>query len=307
MAAAPLGRSAAGARVAARGGGSLDGACPTRRFPGRDRPAAGLRRVGQRAPAARAERLLMLLRGTEHIGLAELAALQADVFAAPMLAFRDRLVATLAEPPRDCPVFAALASWDGRYDSGSAGALAVELVWAALIERAVTPRLREAFAAVWHSRTLLLAELDALPAERRRDGLLAALAAARPAFARLRDWGGAHRLRLAHPLGALPGIGRRYRFVDWPWPGSGDTVFKSAHGPVSGRHSVGYGSNARYVFDLSDPDSNHLVVLGGQDGALGSAAFLDQAGLFRRGEYMRVPLRPETARAVFPFCTVVEA
>ena len=69
---------------------------------------------------------------------------------------------------------------------------------------------------------------------------------------------------------------------------------------------MGYGSNARYLFDLSDPNGNHLVLLGGQDGVAGSAAFLDQAELFRRGEYVTVPLDPATARARFPYVTRLE-
>ena len=104
----------------------------------------------------------------------------------------------------------------------------------------------------------------------------------------------------------MPVIGRRYRYIDWPSPGSSDSVFKSAHGLVTGRHAVAYGSNARYLFDMSDPDGNHLVLLGGQDGVPGSAAFLDQAALFRRGEHVVVPLDPETARAKFPRVTILE-
>ena len=104
----------------------------------------------------------------------------------------------------------------------------------------------------------------------------------------------------------MPGIGRRYRYIDWPWPGSSDTVFKSAHGPVTGRHAVAYGSNARYLFDMSDSDGNHLVLLGGQDGVPGSPAFLDQAELFRRGEYVTVPLDPAAARASFPHSTILQ-
>jgi penicillin amidase len=168
------------------------------------------------------------------------------------------------------------------------------------------PDRRALYGAVWHGRRLLAREIDALSSERLSDALRQAIAAARPAFARLRDWGEAHRLRLAHPLGAIPVLGRRYRFTDWPWPGSSDTVFKSAHGPVTGRHAVAYGSNARYLFDLSDLDGNRLVLLGGQDGHPCSPAFLDQAELFRRGEYVRVPLDPATARATFLHATILE-
>jgi penicillin amidase len=63
---------------------------------------------------------------------------------------------------------------------------------------------------------------------------------------------------------------------------------------------------ARYLFDMSDPDANHLVLLGGQDGVPGSPAFLDHAELFRRGEYVTVPLDPATAGARFPHSTILE-
>ena len=82
---------------------------------------------------------------------------------------------------------------------------------------------------------------------------------------------------------------------------------KAAHGLVEGLHAVGYGSNARYIFDLSDPDANHVVLLGGQDGVPGSAAFLDQVELFRRGETIQVPLQPETARTMFARRTSIDA
>jgi len=44
---------------------------------------------------------------------------------------------------------------------------------------------------------------------------------------------------------------------------------------------------------------------GGQDGALGSAAFLDQIELFQQGKYMQVPLDPATARARYPHRTML--
>jgi penicillin amidase len=68
---------------------------------------------------------------------------------------------------------------------------------------------------------------------------------------------------------------------------------KTAHGPVRGRHNVLFGSNARHVFDLSDPDGNYFVLLGGQDGWIGSTTFLDQLPLWRSGSYVKVPLRLE--------------
>jgi penicillin G amidase len=269
-----------------------------------DRPPEGEVPLGWFfAPNDRAERLSLLLRASERIGQAELAELQRDVAAPAAVELRDQLCAALDPTPQRDGLLGALAGWDGRYAADSAGALAFELVLARLAAAVTTTERRALYAAVWHGRRLLARDIDGLPTERLTAALHTALAAARPAFARLRRWGGAHRLRLAHPLGAMPLVGRRYRPADWPWPGSNDTVFKSAHGLVAGRHAVAYGSNARYLFDLSDPDGNHLVLLGGQDGVPGSPAFVDQAELFRRGEYVTVPLQAATARRLFPHVT----
>jgi penicillin amidase len=254
------------------------------------------------SPSDRVERLAALLRPDEPIGLAALAALQRDVALPFALALRDRLCAGSG----DDPLIGALRAWDGSYGAGSSGALAFELVLAHLLQSVLPPGRLALYSAVWHGRRLLARELDTLPPERLSAAVQQALAVARPAFARLRHWGEAHRLRLAHPFGAIPVIGRRFRFIDWEWPGSSDTVFKSAHGLVTDRHAVAYGSNARYVFDLSDPDGNRLVLLGGQDGHPGSPAFLDQAELFRRGEYISMPLDPATACANFPHMTMLE-
>jgi penicillin amidase len=258
------------------------------------------------SPNDRAERLTALLRDRAAIGFTDLAALQRDVAMPFALALRDRFGAAHGPPPDADPVFDAFAAWDGMYDPHSPGALAFELVLAHLVMTVTPPARRALYNTVWHGRGLLAREIDALPSEQLSAAVQQAFAAARPAFSRLRDWGEAHRLRLAHPLGALPAIGRWYRYVDWRWPGSSDTVFKSAHGLVTGQHPVAYGSNARYLFDMSDPDGNHLVLLGGQDGVPSSPAFLDQAELFRRGQYVTVPLNPETARATFPHSTTLE-
>jgi penicillin amidase len=254
------------------------------------------------SPKDRTERMTVLVREDEKIAFDELAALQRDVALPFALALRDRLCAVAG----DDAVLDALRVWDGRYDAESSGALAFELVLAHLLRSVLPPGRLALYSAVWHGRRLLARELDALSPERLSTEVQQAYAAARPAFARLRHWGEAHRLRLAHPLGAVPAIGRRFRFIDWPWPGSSDTVFKSAHGLVTGRHAVAYGSNARYLFDMSDLDGNRLVLLGGQDGVPGSPAFLDQTELFRRGEYITVPLDPAIARANFPHQTVLE-
>lgn len=247
----------------------------------------------------RAERLAALLQDKAPLGFDEIGEILGDVASPPMLPLRDRLLTAMP----DGDIKAVLAGWDGTYTVDSPGALAFELVLTAVAERLLSPRRRALYGAAWRSRDLLAQDIAATAPERLREVVAAALQAVAPVFADLRDWRGAHRLRLSHPLGRVPVIGRRYRFTDLGWPGSRETVMKASHGPVTGRHAVSYGSNARYVFDLSDPNNNHLVILGGQDGALGSDAFLDQLDLFRRGDFMRLPLDAEVAAAEFPHCS----
>lgn len=257
------------------------------------------------SPPDRARRLAARLSALGVVGFAELADLLRDVAAPAARDFRDRLCA-LINPPANSKLWDALYAWDGNYEAESPGALAFELVFARLMERLIPARRRAFFDAAWQNQRLLIEDFEKLPVADRAAALREALAAARPAFERLRDWGGAHRLRLAHPLGRLPWLGRHFRLAARPWPGSNDTVFKSSHPPVAARHAAGYGSNARYLFDLADPDGNYLVLLGGQDGMPTSAAFGDQTELFRRGDYVQVPLRLETARARFLHSTLLE-
>jgi penicillin amidase len=258
------------------------------------------------SPPDRALRLAELLDHADPVGAEDLRHLLQDVLSRTALALRNRFFAGLPE----APLATALAQWDGNYEVQSAGALAFELVWRRLVEEAIPPARRNAYAAVWNTRRLLAQELAGLVPEVLARHRAAAVAAATADFARWRRWGAVHHLRLFHPFAALPGIlrhrGRRWRFGDWPAAGGNDTLFKTSHGLVDGPHAVGYGSNARYIFDLSDPNANDLIILGGQDGTPGSAAFLDQAALFRAGRTIRVPLTAAAAQARFPYKTRLE-
>ena len=115
-----------------------------------------------------------------------------------------------------------------------------------------------------------------------------------------------HKMRLQHPLAQAPLIGDKFLFKEYGVSGSSDTVRKTAHQPTNEVHATNYGSNARHISDLSDPDANYFVLLGGQDGWFESSTFLDQAELFERGEYVQVPLQPATVRRAFKHTMVLK-
>ncbi|HYH37615.1 MAG TPA: penicillin acylase family protein [Azospirillum sp.] len=252
------------------------------------------------SPDDRVRRLRDLLSRPEPVSLDDLKAAQRDVFVPSAVELRDRLLALAGDAPQR-GLLAVLAGWDGRYDADSAGAAAFELLLDAFVRRLRGRGGQDVYTAGWEPWAALRDDLEAMDPARIRTALRAALAAtARHGHPR---WGALHRLRLSHPLGMLPLLGRRFRVVDEPVGGGNETVMKTAHGFASGRHAAKFGANARHISDLGDLDANHVVLLGGQDGWLGSTTFADQVDLWRRGAYVQVPLRPETARATFRFHT----
>lgn len=150
-----------------------------------------------------------------------------------------------------------------------------------------------------HTR-LLLQDLEALDVSVRQPLLRRAAAVAMRAAARYPSWGDMHRLRIDHLLGMVPMLGRVLRVADWPAGGSRESPMKNAHGLVHRRHAVQYGAQARHTSDLADLDANHFVLLGGNDGWVGSANYADQLALWREGAYVQMPLLTETVAAQFP-------
>ncbi len=199
----------------------------------------------------------------------------------------------------------ALRAWDGRYAAASRGALAFELLLGETARLLLGDAEIASLETVWTTRALVG---DAL---RRHDGpaLADAVSAVLPLvvrrFRRLRTWGEAHRHRPQHPFGALPGLGRRFRLASFAGDGGNDTLNKTGHALMRGRHVIRFGATSRYVFDLADLDANEVALFGGQDGWLGSENYADQIALWRDGRGMTLPLRPETASATFPHVTVL--
>ncbi|HSV28298.1 MAG TPA: penicillin acylase family protein, partial [Candidatus Omnitrophota bacterium] len=196
-----------------------------------------------------------------------------------------------------------LDAWDGSYGTRSVGAAAFERLLGRLYDFAHGDCGMTAYWASWNPPALLTRRMArAAPAE-----LAQVLARAADDVAETSPaWGELHRLRLNHALGMLPGMEHLCRFGDLPAPGGNDTVNKTAHG-IAGdhRHAIRFGANARFLADLADPDATRVVLLGGQDGWPGSATFLDQLDLWRAGEAIPLPLRPETVRATFPHRTIL--
>lgn len=258
------------------------------------------------SPSGRADRLSALVESMRRYDLAALGGLQQDVQSTSAQRLAQLLCRALRAsgklpPSLECCV-ARLAAWDGGYEATSKAAALFERLLFNVARQFYRDNVLAAYGASWALRDLILRDLEAIRPEQLAPLARQALqrSVRRPGDA---AWGDLHRLRLDHPLGGIPVVGRRYRFLDLPAAGGSDTVMKTSNPLVEGRHAVRFGSNARLVADLSDLDASHVVLLGGQDGWFGSANFIDQVGLWQRGAYIRVPLTDECVRREFPLVT----
>ncbi len=105
-------------------------------------------------------------------------------------------------------------------------------------------------------------------------------------------WGDLHKLRVQHWIGNVPVIGSGYIFDEFPVSGSDSTIFKTSATLTNEVHSSRFGANSRHISDLKDPDQNFFVLMGGQDGFIGSAQYLDQVPIWKKGELINVSLNP---------------
>jgi len=257
------------------------------------------------SPSDRAHRLTELISPQGKIGREGLTEMMLDVLMSISLDINERFLTALGSEQADprvkdaAPLMAALADWDGRYDVASQGALAFELVFCNFVRAFYGKDELKAYWATWAPRTLVKEDLSQCAPADIAPALKQAIHRSVRAFGRFRTWGDMHRLRLRHPFGLMPVFGKRYIYCDVPMAGGSESVLKTEHRLTSKRHSAIFGSSARHVSDLSDPDTNFFVLAGGQDGWLGSSTYADQLDLWQQGVYVRIPLQLQTVRARF--------
>jgi penicillin amidase len=277
-----------------------------------NRPSRTAFPVGYFFPTSeRVERLYALLSAKEKLSVEDLALLQRDTLSRAALALKTVLIAAIrdsgaAEAPSAW--LQALESWDGRYEADQPGPVAFELLLYQLAQRlygAADGKVPDT-AADWNYLVHYLPQDLAARAEPERRALIGdAMRAAAAASARYPNWADMHRLRVGHALAGVPVLGKLFVLDDYGVGGSRNTIMKTAHGLVNGRHTVTYGSQSRQLCDMSDPDRNQFVLLGGEDGWLGSVNFADQVELWRQGRTITMPLTAAAVTAQFPLVSVL--
>lgn len=262
------------------------------------------------SPDDRIARISTLLADDGAVSMQRAGEIQRDVTQPSAKAVRDAVVAAatsidLASSLDDDgrAALALIEAFDGTYDAALQAPVAFEAFFAAFVPEFYDGKFAadalESFVASADIGARLPGELAMAPAGRVDTALRAGVAAAVVAIAEFASWGDMHRLALGHPLRMLPVIGGRFEFVEFGVSGSRQTVMKTNASPSGEKHTARYGSQARHISDMGDIDENYFVLLGGQDGFMGSTTFVDQVDLWRAGDYIRMPLRPESVERDF--------
>lgn len=255
----------------------------------------------------RIRRIHQMLDADSSVTIDELKKMQLDTVSLfvreAMPTFRDMIAAVPGARDIDPAYVDRMLAFDGDYRIDSPGAPAFETFLYYLTPRVygqTDPEKLPSWLANWEGfGKLFLKDLAGMPADKRAQAITEAITLGAKDAAPFATWGQMHRLQVSHYLAAIPVIGGNFVYGDYPTAGSRQTVFKAAHGFQNGLHTTRYGSQARQLSDMSDPDANWFVLLGGNDGWIGSANFVDQVDLWQKGEYIRMPLRPETIAAEF--------
>jgi penicillin amidase len=289
------------------------------------------------SPNDRVARTGALLGAAGKVSLDQVKAVQADVYSATDFALRDLLLRRIAacgpfgssqgrpegtrmgglreELERRHPQFmAALAGWDGCYDTDSAGAVAFQTLLyhfaGAYYSRRYDRPMAQMLLKSAYARDFLKSDLADAPSPNPSPVdqpaemcalLRDAVAQAAESAKLFRNWGVMHRLEIAHIFSTVPYIGVKYRLADYPAAGANETLWKTAHPLTAWKNFATYGAVARAIMDLSNSTENYFVLLGGQDGRLRSDAALDQVPLWLSRQYIKVPLSPEDVPKSFEF------
>ena len=255
--------------------------------------------------SGRIARMQSLLDRYQRLSVSDLKLIQTDVKAQDAVELAHGLAKELNTYSKDTLVVwlcRELSTWDGHYHANSQAALLFEKCLACLFPLTQCEKKQRsipAFMTEWpFIKTHFLNDLIKMDAGN-KPKLYTRLAHDVWKKNNQGHWGDFNRLELRHFLGAMPVIGKLFTLPGFAASGSRETLMKNSHGLMNKPSPTAYGSQARLIADLSSPDANYCVLLGGQDGKIGSQQFADQVDLWRQGKYIRMPLSQDLVEQEF--------
>lgn len=260
-------------------------------------------------PDVRVRRMAQMVEELKPIDRDDIKRMHQDVYFAPAVKLRDEFIALYQQNQVTHPVLEALAQWDGHYKAESAGALKFELLLYYLAHSQYADAEGKLSRRVSHWPFLftnIVADVNKLPSDERKAVMREAIASMAERSDEIGVWGNMLREKVGSYVARAPVVGGLLELDDAPAGGSRDTLMKRNHKLTDQPHTSDYGAQSRHYSDMGDPDANWFVLYGGQDGWMGSENFADQIELWRKGEYIQMPLTMTKVRAQFKTKTVIQ-
>ena len=249
----------------------------------------------------RARRIVEVLEANDRCTVADMVDLQLDTVSLPAREIVPLLVDLEPHTEDGRAAIELLRSWDGDMAAGSAGAAILSSWSRHIARRALVPRLGEDLFRHYHAwrepfHCQVLPALLREPGDWLDDDLLRA--ALTDAIDELREgggpdlsswrWGAMHRLRLAHPLAAIPGLEPLFLAADVELGGDEQTVMQAGFDGRDG-YPAAVIPSWRAVYDLDDLDRSVGVLPAGVSGNPASPHWNDQTERWLGGEPHPLP------------------
>lgn len=262
------------------------------------------------APGERVDRLREILSQEKLFTLEDIKNMQRDSYSAVSHDLAKEFASWFkAEQVNELRLASYLANWDGRYDMDSEAALVFEATLSVFMPKYYAWK-NQSHIFENQKRSFYMLKFFKQDFEldyaRNRDQLFALLKDSMPEIKKIikkhQSWGNVHKIRLRHPLNVIPFYGHKINQAILSTGGSRNSLMKSRHDLIDEMFTYSrYGSQSRHISDLSDPDGNYFLLLGGQDGWINSENFLDQVILWDEGQYIQMPLDLKKVEKEFRF------
>ncbi len=258
------------------------------------------------ADSQRIDRLKTLMQTKDPVDVNFLKTLQMDVFSKKAFDFKELLKAKVPQlqEKKTNSIYQKLLAWNGEFRAESDGAPVFELIqyqaWQDYLEDFLgSPSEKEYLEGKSDPLPILTQWIAKQKTQELSERLSNWIMKLKNQIQKTPLWGNLHIQAQASPYGLLPLIGSRYQRPSYPASGSNDTLYKSGRKLSSQQENVTYGSSARHISDLSSLDENYFVLHGGQDGWLFNDQIDDQTALWRKGEYIKIPLSLDKVKGQF--------
>ncbi len=254
----------------------------------------------------RFERLKTLASIQKKIHVEHLKQLQLDVYSQKSMELKTLLFSKIKDNHhlKVQKYLNILHSWHGQYEANSQGAVIfyvlMHSIWQHyLVQFEQQPLFLQELRSPENWKSILLAWLPKQDDETVIQMVKAALDVIEETLSQYPTWGDFTVQGQKTFLGLLPLIGSRFSLSDYPLSGGNDTLNKYGRPFSREKSEVFYGASARHISDMSSIDENYFILHGGQDSWMMNENIADQTALWRKGEYIKIPLSLEKVKDQF--------